>query len=138
MKMTAVARWVLALVLAVAAGLKLAWMAGHKQAAGAETLFSGLPMWGKWGLVAAELGLAAWLANGWLQRWAAMAAICLLSVFLCVVVIEMGKVEPKSCGCLGAMAVGSGRTSLWVTLGMDVGLLGLALWVYFAALRRRA
>jgi len=139
MKTAAIARWALALVLAVTAGLKLAWLAGKNPGNPAiPTLFSSLPLWEKWCVVAAELLLAAWLANGWLKRWAAFATITLLSIFLCAVLIEMGKPDPKSCGCFGAIAAGDGRTSLGVTLGMDVGLLGLGLWLYFAAWRKRA
>ena len=130
-----IVQWVLALVFAVTAGLKLAALSGrgsHLQAA--PTMFSALPTWGQWALVAGELVLAVWLASGWRSRLGAFLTIVVLSGFLAAVIVEMGKSNPHSCGCAGALPIQDPAASLWVTLSADSLLLLLALWVYFASL----
>ena len=132
-------QWVLALVFAIAAGLKIAWLAGPRAAGavgGTGTMFGSLPPWGQWTLIIVELTLAVWLGSGWRPRWGGFLTIVLLSVFLGAIIVEMGKPEPQSCGCMGALSVPKPLLSLWMTLALDSVLLVGALWVYFASFSR--
>lgn len=122
---------------AVAAGLKLAGLAagqgmGASGGSGA-TIFGGLPWWAQGTLVAAELLLAVWLAGGWRPQAAAFSTLVMLSAFLAAVLIEMEKANPRSCGCLGALAPRQATASLALSLGLDCLMILLALWVYFSA-----
>jgi uncharacterized membrane protein YphA (DoxX/SURF4 family) len=123
-------RWILAIVFAVAAGLKLG------DPGGAETIFGALPLWGRWAVIAAELGIAVWLVSGILPRTCAFMTIVLLSVFLGAIVLELGKPVPRPCGCEGAVVIlghepSSVRKTLLITLSMDVGLILVALAAYY-------
>jgi hypothetical protein len=134
-----VVQWILALVFAITAGLKVAMIARGAPAGGTSavvTMFSALPAWEQWAVVVAELILAVWLATGWRGRWGAFAVIVLLSGFMGAVIVEMGKPIPHPCGCFGALSGGSPLRGLWITLSMDAFLLLGALWIYFKALPR--
>ncbi len=134
-----VVQWILALVFAITAGLKVAVIlqgATRGGTAAVVTMFSSLPVAAQWTVVAAELALAVWLATGWRGRWGAFAAIVLLSGFMGAVIVEMGKPIPHPCGCFGALATGSPLRGLWITLSMDALLLLGALWIYFRGLPR--
>ncbi len=125
-------QWLLALVFAIAAGLKLAVMVRGGGGGAAETMFGALPQVYQWALVIAELALALWLGTGWCPRGAAFSTIVLLSTFLSAVIVELGKTDPHRCGCMGSISLGPPRTTLWITLAVDGLLLGGALGVYFA------
>jgi uncharacterized membrane protein YphA (DoxX/SURF4 family) len=131
-----VIRWLLALALAVMAGLMMG------DPGGAQTMFGALPAWDRWAIIAAELLLAAWLVSGILPRFCAFIAIVLLSVFLGAIVRELGKAEPRPCGCQGAVAIlghetSSVRKTLKMTLALDAALLLVAMAVYYSANGRR-
>ena len=117
-------QWLLALVFAVTAGLKLG-------SAPSATMFNSLPPVIQWILLAAELALSLWLASGFLPRWSALATIVVLSTFLGALVVELGKPDPQPCGCLGALSTGSATRGLWISLSLDGVLLLAALWLYF-------
>ncbi len=128
--------WILALVFAITAGLKVAALvqgAAHGGAADVVTMFSSLPPAAQWSVVLVELALSVWLATGWQGRWGAFSAIVLLSAFMGAVIVEMGKPVPHPCGCFGTLSAGSPLRGLWITLSMDIVLLLGALWVYFKA-----
>ena len=134
-----VMQWILALVFAITAGLKVALIvqgATRGGTAAVVTMFSSLPVGAQWAVVVAELILAVWLATGWRGRWGAFAAIVLLSGFMGAVIVEMGKPIPHPCGCFGALSADSPLRGLWITLSMDAFLLLGALWIYFKALHR--
>jgi hypothetical protein len=125
-------RWVVALVLAVAAGLKIG---GHP---GAETLYGSMPPMMQWGAIGAELGLAAWLVSGTAPRVAAFAAVTLFSAFLAIILVDMNSPQPKDCGCLGKIAVAADpATRLRISLGVDVALVVLALALYYGSVRKQ-
>jgi hypothetical protein len=129
-------QWILALVFAATAGLKVA--AGHSPAM-AQTMFGSLPPALQWSLVAGELLLATWLASNWKPRWSAFTTITLLSTFACAVIVEITKPLPHSCGCFGTFSpTHSPSGGLWITLGMDTLLLLGAFWCYFHTLRTPA
>ncbi len=125
-------RWCIALVLAIAAGLKIG---NHGSA---ETFFSALPHTLQWAVIAAELLLAAWLVSGTSARPAAFAAVLLFSAFLAAILINLGAPAPKSCGCLGNLPVADVATSLQISLGLDVLLLGCSLALYYLPAPRQA
>ena len=121
-----IVRWVVALGLAVAAGLKIGGNPGM------QTVFGELPKAAQWAAIAVELGLAAWLVSGTLPRVAAFSAITLFSVFMAVILVDMNSPVPKDCGCLGKLASGVELTTkLRLSLGVDVALLLMALALYY-------
>ena len=130
-------RWILALIFAGAAGLKIAAAQGvtAHPAAGVATMFSALPVWAQWTLITAELLLAIWLVTNYHPRWSTFATIVLLSTFLGAILVEMGKTNPHSCGCLGTLAPASPLQALWMSLTLDVILLAGALWLYYGCTR---
>jgi hypothetical protein len=121
-------QWFLALVFAVTAGLKIAAILGHSPGA-PPTMFSVLPSFLQWTVVASELLLAIWLTSNWKPRLSAFATITLLSIFLCAVIVELTKSNPHDCGCFGKTSFG-----LVFTLCLDVLLLLGALFLYFRTL----
>ena len=131
-----IVRWIVALVLAVAAGMKIGGAGGMD---GGETMFGELPAWGRMAVVAAELAVASWLVSGWRPRWSAMAAIVLLSVFLAAILMELQKPEPRACGCFGVfapMGMAAIRRGLWESLGADGALLACGVAAYLSAAGR--
>jgi peptidoglycan/LPS O-acetylase OafA/YrhL len=120
-------QWILALVFAATAGLKLA----HTSPGMTQTMFSSLPHYLQWLVVGAELLMATWLASNWRPRWSAFFTIVLLSTFLGAILIEMGKPDPQPCGCFGAASTSSAMPGLWLSLAMDCVLLLGALGLYF-------
>jgi hypothetical protein len=130
-----VVQWILALVFAITAGLKVATIVQSTRggAVASVTMFSSLSVAEQWAVVAAEMVLAVWLATGWRTRWGAFAAISMLSIFMGAVIVEMGKPIPHPCGCFGALSTGSPLRGLRITLAADVLLILGALWVYFKA-----
>jgi uncharacterized membrane protein YphA (DoxX/SURF4 family) len=123
----------MALVLAVAAGLKIGGNAG------AQTLLGSLPALVQWMVVGLELGIAAWLVSGALPRVSAFAALVLFSGFLAVILINMNSPNPRDCGCFGKLAMtGDVGKNLRIMLGIDAGLLGLGMAAYYMPVRRRA
>jgi peptidoglycan/LPS O-acetylase OafA/YrhL len=126
-------QWILALVFAATAGLKVA--TSHSPGM-AQTMFGGLPPLLQWFLVAGELLLATWLASNWKPRWSSFATITLISIFMSAVIVEITKPVPHSCGCFGAFTpTQSTRGSLGITLAMDTVLLLGAFGCYFHTLR---
>jgi hypothetical protein len=126
-------QWILALVFAATAGLKVA--ASHSPAM-AHTMFGTLHPALQWTLVAGELLLATWLASNWKPRWSAFATITLLSIFASAVIVEITKPAPHSCGCFGTLSpTQSPRAGLAITLAMDALLLLGAFWCYFYTMR---
>jgi hypothetical protein len=128
-----IVQWILALVFAATAGLKVA--TSHSPAM-AQTMFGSLSPALQWTLVAGELLLATWLASNWKPRWSALATITLLSIFACAVIVEITKPAPHSCGCFGTFSpTQSTRGGLALTLSLDALLLLGAFWCYFHTLR---
>lgn len=129
-KLAWVLRWSLALVLAIAAGLKIG---NHP---GGETLLGSLHPVLQWTIVGVELGIAGWIVSGLWPKVSGYAAIMLFSAFLAVILINMNSPQPKDCGCFGKLAPsGEVMTNLKIMLGVDVVLLGLALALYYLPAR---
>jgi hypothetical protein len=127
-------QWILALAFAATAGLKIAAAAGHSPAM-TQTIFGTLPHSLQWAVIAAELLLALWLASNWKPRLSAFATITLLSMFLCVVIVELTKPVPHNCGCFGSLSDKMKPIlGLSITLSLDFILLLGALLLYFATL----
>ena len=126
-------QWILALVFAATAGLKLA----NTSANMTQTMFGSLPHALQWLVVGAELLMATWLASNWRRRGAAFFTIVLLSTFMGAILVEMGKPDPKPCGCFGAVTASSAMPGLWLSLSVDgvmlLGALGLYFWAEKAA-----
>ena len=112
-----------AAVLTTAATLKtieLVWLAGS---GGAVAKLLHLASAGMAVVIAAELGLAAWLTLGWHQRWAVRTAEIAFITFALVAAWLWGS-GATSCGCFGALEVPP-----WVTLLVDLSLaIGLRWW----------
>jgi hypothetical protein len=121
-------RWILAMAFAVTGGLKIGAM---WRFSGQETVFGELPAWVQWLVVAVEMCLAIWIVSNWRTKLAAFAAITLLSLFLSVILIEMGNDAPTACGCLGVIKMENAKEGLWISLGLDGLLLAAALATYF-------
>jgi hypothetical protein len=121
-------QWLLALVFAVTAGLKLGSTSSGVMA---QTMFGSLPHAAQRMLVGGELVMAVWLASNWRPRWSAFFTIVVLSTFLGALVVELGKPDPQPCGCLGALSTGSAMRGLWISVALDGIMLIGALFLYY-------
>jgi len=115
--LNAAVRCALALVLAVAAGMKLYGARSSQAALGTFGLRSPVLRWAVWGgLVAAELGLAAGVALG--SSIAAYAASALLIAFAAVLAVALARRRGGApCACFGSRSRVT-RTALARNLGL--------------------
>ncbi len=90
----------------------------------------------RYGLIAAELALAAWLFSGVKSSVAGLLALALISAFTGLLILELQKKNPRPCGCTGSRMIAPDsngiRTSLQIDAIRNVILIACAGWLYLS------
>lgn len=108
---------------------------------GTDTVFGALPIPVRTSVITIELMMAAWLLSGWYRRVALYLTVAMLAGFTGVLVTELMKPAPRSCGCSGGLVASTSneanvdriRSQLkWGTARNVVAIAG-AVWLAWAA-----
>jgi hypothetical protein len=75
----------------------------------------------RYGLIAAEMILAAWLFSGFKVNVAGIVTVVLVSAFTSLLILEIKKGHPRPCGCAGTQLVTTDPNQIRVSLRTDLG-----------------
>lgn len=120
--------------------------ATSKTMAGAESQVNAQSLWDAWvagnkivayGVLGFEFAIGAWLLSGIARCWAGWIAVSVLSAFTVLLLAELFRSDPRSCGCFGdfqtILSSGSVRTDLGVRIGFNVLMVLCASFVCIAS-----
>lgn len=75
----------------------------------------------RYGLIATEMILAAWLLSGFKENVAGILAMSLVSAFTGLLILELQKEHPRPCGCTGTRLVTADLHQIRASLRVDLG-----------------